>query len=42
MLRTYIEMGNYLLETYGTDDVIDKIDAALTRYNQPPTMSLTE
>lgn len=39
MLRTYTEVVDYLLRTYAIDDVIDKADAAITRYTQPPAMS---
>lgn len=42
MLRTCPEFAIYLIYTYATDDVIEKINAALTRYTPHSTMSPTQ
>lgn len=41
MLKTYNKAVKYLFQTYITDDFIAKIDASLTRYTRPSTMSPT-
>lgn len=42
MLRSYQELVGYILQTYATDDVIVKTDAAFGRYTEPLTVWLAQ